>query len=157
MKYLMFCLIFLLPSCRKAPWEVFDTGFEIIVENNIGENLLVATTPGVIDWNTLKLFYLIDNKPVEVYQGNLSCPRNICFVDEPGYERLTIFANTEGTSENTVTLLQWNDQDIDTITCHIVRKNNNSYKVVDKIWFNSVLMYPDSALEGLNRAFKIVK
>ncbi len=155
MKYLLLGLIILFSACRKAPWEVFVVDFDLLVENSQGENLLVATTPGSIDWTDLKLFNLIDNTSVEVYNGNLTCPRNICFADEPGHQRLTIFPNSQGTSEHTITFLQWNDQDTDTIMCHIIRKNDNAYKVLDKIWFNGVLMYPDSALGG-DRVFKVV-
>jgi len=161
MKYLLFCIFGILVSCSKEKLknEVVDTAIDIFVENSEGENLLVGTASNAINPDSIKLMYLINGNVFTVYDSDMDCPRAICSITDSGSERIRVFPNDMENEEYPITYIRWENGDMDTIKCHFVRKDNgsNSSIVCDKVWFNDLLMFPDNAVSGFGRAFKIVK
>lgn len=161
MKYLLFCILGMLVSCtkEKSQSEVVDIGVEIFISNNNGENLLLGSTPNSINPDSIELIYLINGEKFTVYNSNMDCPRGVCYLNDSGSERLGITPNHIESEEYPITYIRWENGDLDTLKCHFVRKDNgtNSSIVCDKVWFNDLLMFPDNAVSGYGRAFKIVK
>jgi hypothetical protein len=161
MKYLIFCILGMLVSCNKekSQNEVIDTSIDIFVENSIGENLLKMTTPNAINPDSINLIYLVNGNMFTVYNADMDCPRSICYITDSGSERIRVFPNDVENEEYPVTYISWGNGDIDTLKCHFIRKDNGSSSsvVCDKVWFNNLPIFPDSAIPGFGRAFKIVK
>jgi hypothetical protein len=79
---------------------------------------------------------LIDENKELFYRGNFDYPRGYALLEDANGEKyLRLFLNTQG--ELPVTLIQFNDTDIDTIECEFIRKNGNINCA--KIWYNDVL------------------
>lgn len=159
MKYLLCFLLALLASCHgdKQCCTLIDIDFDIYVENSAGENLLASATPNAINPENLRLEFRINGGNQQVYNVGQDCPRNICYISESGEERLRIFPNETESEAYPITYLFWSAADVDTIRCHFIRENDNSYVACDKIWYNEVLVYPDSVNLNSVRGFKIVK
>jgi len=161
MKYVLFCILGMLVSCSKEKSQnvVIDIGVEIFISNTNGENLLLGSTPNAINPDSIKLIYKLNGENYTVYNSNMDCPRGICFLNDLGSERIGITPNDTENEEYPITYIRWENGDLDTIKCHFVRKDNgiNSSIVCDKVWFNDSLMFPDNAVAGFGRAFKIVK
>lgn len=161
MKYLFFCILVMLSSCtkEKSLSEVVDIGVEIFISNINGENLLLGSTPNSINPDSIKLIYLINGEEFTVYNASLDCPRGVCYLNDSGSERLGITPNQTKSQEYPITYIRWENGDLDTLKCHFVRKDNgtSSSIVCDKVWFNDVLMFPDNAVSGYGRAFRIMK
>ncbi|MEY3240871.1 MAG: hypothetical protein RIR11_2309 [Bacteroidota bacterium] len=148
----------LFTACKeKNGGEIVDIGIDILVENSAGQNLFLSTTPGALDPNSIKLIYKIGGEDIEFYQGNLDCPRNVCFISDLGSERILVFPNDAENDKYPVTYIQWKEGDLDTLKCHFIRKNQGGHIVCDSAWFNAVQVYPPNALVGFDRAFKIIK
>lgn len=159
MKYLLFCILGMLASCNKDKTQknVIDTQIDVFIENSVGENLLLGSTPNAINPDSIKLQYLINGDKFTVYNSAMDCPRNVCTISDPGSERIRIFPNDEESEDYPITYINWGNGDIDTLKCHFTRKENGSTVICDKVWFNDVLVYPDLAVSGFGRAIKIVK
>ncbi len=145
-------------SCKeKIGGEIIDIDIDIFVENSAGQNLFLSTTPNAIDPGLIKLIYKTGENEVEFYQDNLDCPRNICFLNDSGAERILVFPNYTETEMYPVTYIQWKAGDLDTLKCHFIRKNQGGFISCDSVWFNEMQVYPPHALVGFERAFKVVK
>lgn len=160
MKNLFLLLLCILVSCEKQqPSKIFiDTDIDIVIENDGGNNLLLAQTPNFIVFDSIKLAYLLDGTQFNVYNHNMDCPRSICLINDPGYPvRVRIFPNDIIDEEYPITYINWGNGDIDTLRCLFERKNEGSYLSCSKVWFNEVQMFPNQGIPELGRAFKIVK
>jgi hypothetical protein len=153
-----FVITLLFYACKKETCcGVIDVNIDIIAENSGGQNLFLSTTPGGLDPNSIKLIYKIGDDETEFYQGNLDCPRNVCYISDSGSERIVVFPNDTEKEKYPITYIQWKEGDLDTLKCHFIRKNQGSYLVCDSVWYNGKSVYPPNALNGYNRAFKIVR
>ena len=162
MKQLILFSLVLLFSCNKekASNDILDTYIDIFVEDANGNNLLADGTPNAINFDAVKLMYLVDGVATEVYDGSLDCPKLICHLtSDPGSERVSIFPNAIEDEEFPITYINWGNGDMDTLKCHFVRKDNGSESsvVCDRVWMNDVPMFPESAIVEFGRAFKIIK
>lgn len=161
MKYLILSIFVISLSCKKEYCcDSISTEIDIFVVDTLGNDLLNTEIHGAINTDLIKLMYLIDGDVQEVYEPNMDCPRSVCFLDtDPGRERIRIFPNEVESEEYPITYIDWGNGDIDTLKCHFIRNDdgNSSSIVCDKVWFNNVLEFPDNAIPGLDRAFKIVK
>lgn len=139
--------------------EVIATQIDIFIEDENGNNILNGTTSNAINPDSIKLMYLINGTTHTVYNPDRDCPRSVCYIADPGSERVAIAPNAIEEEEFPITYIDWGNGDIDTLKCHFVRKDNGneSSVVCDKVWFNDLLMFPDNAIPGFGRAFKIVK
>ncbi|MCB0522679.1 MAG: hypothetical protein H6577_10760 [Lewinellaceae bacterium] len=161
MKYIIFFAIGMLISCgmENPTMDVVATNVDIFVEDADGNNLLTGTSTTSINTELIKLIYLINGVDQTAYNPDLDCPRFVCYISDPGSERIRIFPNDTETEEYPITYIDWGNGDMDTLKCHFVRKeyDNASSVVCDKVWFNDLPMFPDSAITEFGRAFKIVK
>lgn len=154
-------MLSLLFSCNKDNPSnvVISTQIDVFVEDASGNNLLIGTSSNAVNFDSIKLMYLINGTSHNVYNSDLDCPRAICLITDTGSERVRIFPNDEVGEEYPITYIDWGNNDIDTLKCHFIRKDNDegSSVVCDKVWLNDTLMFPDSAITEFGRAFKIVK
>lgn len=159
MKYSLFFIFTILASCNreKSDNTIIDTTIDIFIENSAGENLLTDTTENTINLDSIRLEFLINGIKYPVYDVRLDYPRSFFFIQDSSAERIRIFPNDAESEEYPITYILWNSVDVDTVKCHNIRKNDNDYISCDKVWYNGVLMYPDSLIVNFPRAFKIVK
>jgi hypothetical protein len=158
MKHLILFSLVLLFSCNKekTSGDDLDTAVDIFVEDANGNNLLVDGTPNAINFDAVKLIYLVDGDATEVYDERLDCPKFICHeTSDKGSERVRIFPNTAEGEEFPITFINWGNGDMDTLKCHFVR--SESSVVCDKVWLNDVPMFPENAIVEFGRAFRIIK
>jgi hypothetical protein len=151
----------MLLSCTKEKPRntTISSDVDIFIYDKDGHNLLLKTTPNTINFDSIRISYLINSKVLNVYNSDMDCPRAICNVTDSGNERVRIFPNNLENEEFPITYIRWKNGDLDTIKCHFIRKDSeNSYsEVCDKVWFNDLLMCPNNSIKGFDRAFKIVK
>jgi hypothetical protein len=135
---------------------VIDTYIDIIVQNSAGQNLLVNTTPGFINPDSIRLQYLINDSKIDVNYANLDHPRNVFLITEPPV-RIRLFPNDTKSDAYPVTYILWNSSDRDTVKCHVQRTNGGNTERVDQVWFNGVQDFPNNGIPQPGRAFTIVK
>ena len=123
-------------SCKKSTDNavVIDAIVNIQIVDGQNKNLIGEASS--VYFNDLKIYYLIDENKELFYRGNFDYPRGYALLEDANGEKyLRLFLNTQG--ELPVTLIQFNDTDIDTIECEFIRKNGNINCA--KIWYNDVL------------------
>ena len=160
MKYLFLVMCASLVACTKQKESnvVISTAFSMLVENSKGENLLKKTTLNAINAEAIQLSYWINEKKLNVYNSDMDCPTGICPINDANFVGLRVFPNDTKDYEYPLTFIKWENGDIDTIKCHFKRNEGDDMSIIcDKVWFNDVQMFPNNALTGFGRAFKIVK
>lgn len=148
-------------SCSKEKsirGFVLETNVDFNVLNETGEDLLNPATPGYFPFEDMKLFYLINNERVEVFDPYMDLPSNIMLITETSPFRLRCFTydGEEGFTheENGVKIgtaiafLEFNEYDTDTIITEWASKEN--YFVNKKVWYNG-------ELQAVNSVFQVVK
>jgi len=142
-------------SCKKSTDNavVIDAIVNIQIIDGQNKNL-IGEVPSV-DFSDLKIYYLIDEKKELFYKGDLDYPKGYALLeDSHGEKYLRLFLNTQG--DLPITLIQFNDTDIDTVECEFNKKNGNIN--CTKIWYNDVLEWnvkDNSSSE--NREITIIK
>jgi len=132
--------------------EPISTSMDIYVQNEEGNNLLDQ----VYFEKDIKLFYLNNDKLVEVYDPNMDTPRNFKFLDIEENKVLRIFPNTSG-SDFPLTFVKWSEEaEMDTIKCQFKKNDDNLAYRLDTVWYNGEKKFPDQAV-GPTRGFKIEK
>lgn len=159
MKFLLIItgIIILFTNCTKESpvGEVFSVGVDIFIENENGENLLSKNTPNHYDENLMRVSYVINGNSFIAYDGDLDCPSMICVTEELGETWVGILTNYTDTEDYPLTYIHWNESDTDTLKCHYIRNEHGT--VCDEVWFNGEKMFPDKAIVGYDRGFKIIK
>lgn len=112
-----------------------EVGLEFSVFNSQNEDLLNPENPNHLDVADIKLFYVINGEKQEVYDPNLDSPRNFRIFKHENEYRIGVSLNHE-TSGKTMTYLQWNESDVDTIEATIKKTQNSLYS--DEIWLNGI-------------------
>ena len=134
-------------SCSKEPKDgpcIVNLGVDFYIVNQDGEDLLNPETPGFFPFEDMKLYFLIDNEKVEVFDPNLDSPSNIMLITETSPFRLRCFTNDseEGFTheENgykigtAITYLELNEDDTDTIITEWASKE--CFIGNNKVWYN---------------------
>lgn len=135
-------LVFIvLTSCKEQPIRGVNVEVDtyLWVRNSNGQNLLDPATPGHYSRDSIKIFYDINGRKIEMFDPNLRDPRNFAVLKfEPNGEYyIRIFTNMEKTPDNvTLTYIQWNSADEDTI--RVAYERSSSSVVVDKAWWNGI-------------------
>jgi len=81
------------------------------------------------------LFYKVDGEVIEVYDPNMDAPRNFVIYKHENENRIKVYLNDSNTTDRSVTYIQWNNNDTDTIEAlferneHLLRKR--------KVWLNN--------------------
>lgn len=142
-------IVVLIVSCSKKNDEpigfVLSTSFYYNVLNIEGEDLLNPINSGYFPFEDMRLYYIINNEKIEVYDTLMSSPRNIGIVSESTPYRLGVgfHDGQEGFTheENGVrigrstALLEFNDSVTDTIVAEWAAVEGKSF-VIDRIWYN---------------------
>lgn len=135
----VYLITFMLFSCGTDEvngLDIFDTDLEINVTNTKGEDLLDPKNTNSFDQSKIKIFYLIDGKLVEVYDGSKQSPRNFYVAQQEGHYVLTVFLNHSESDKFPETHIQWSENNIDIIKGEFTRTKNAVIKKT--IWFNGV-------------------
>ncbi len=128
-------------------------------KNSTGQNLFDASTKNSFDINKIRLYYLIDNKPVEVSVKNGYNMGNVELISN---NKLKVFTNfdrsniikktTEYNIIENITYLQLSETDTDTIKTH--SKMNKGSFVVSKVWYNGKFVWEN---KGKGELIEILK
>ena len=140
-------LIFL--SCSKKNEEpvgfILSTSFYFNVLDSEGEDLINPSNSGYFPFEDMKLYYIIDNEKIEVYDSLMSSPRNIGLISESIPFRLGVgfhdgqdgFTHEENGIRIglSTALLEFNNSVTDTIVAEWASVEGKSF-VIDRIWYN---------------------
>ncbi len=125
-------------SCDKTDnpeaAAIVDTGIEFSLVNAQNVDLLNPESPNYIDEEGIKIFYVIDGKTKEFYDSDMDAPRNFLIFEHENTYRIRVFMNIADTADKTITYIQWNENDTDTIEATFRRFSNGITK--EKIWLN---------------------
>jgi len=156
--------IVLLAGCEKyespcPKWDQISISIQMMVVDSAGNNLLGDTIPNGIDPERIRLYDEKNGKVQLRYNPNLDVPFWVSYVNEPGRERIVFTPNISVPGEEYITTyIDWGNGDRDTVLSYVWRNGECDNPIIcKKVWFNGVLMYPDSAIKELGRAFRIVK
>ena len=155
---IMLLSVMFLSSCNSDDEKKnefnYSTGFEMIVKNSEGIDLLNPNSPNTLNTNNIKLFYLKNGVSEEVYNPSLDLPRNyMIYLQSDGIYRIRIFPNEIQSEEFPISYIKWNETDIDTIKCKL--KYTENAVVLEKVWFNEVFKLDTTLNNGLT--FEILK
>ncbi len=146
MKYPAFILLLiLLSACRRPCCSIFDLDINISVKDSAGNDLLDPSFPGSFKKDSINIIYLVNGKRANLdylWKFNI-------YQDSSGYV-LRIFPY-DINSEYSVSYIDWNQSDEDTIKCEIERTSNITS--VTKVWFDGQLKWQ----AGTERYFTIIK
>lgn len=153
-----FFLAMVLLSCNSDDNNetdfVYSIGFEMIVKNGGGIDLLNQNSPNTLNTNDIKLYYLINDVSEEVYNPNLDLPRNyMIYEHSDGFYRIKIFPNYAQSEEFPTTYIEWGENDTDTIKCQFKYTNNSI--ALTKVWFNEILELDTES--GTGFTFEVIK
>lgn len=150
MKYVFSLLIILLLSCAPETdcCSNFDVGMQLGVFDSNGFDRLNPGNVNAFTSQNIKIYYVIDG--VTEYQSSGEGDVFKVFKSE-NHENYTISLGVYIKENPSTTLIKWNETDIDTIKCEVLRTSNNTR--ITKVWYNNELKW-----DGVNeRYFEIVK
>lgn len=102
----------------------FAVGFDMSIKDHDGNDLLDPSNPDAFKESEIKLYYVIDGKVEEVFDGRLDSPRNFYIYNRNSEYRIGMTQNYTETSEMPITYIKWNETDTDTITSTFFRSEN---------------------------------
>jgi hypothetical protein len=130
-------------ACSKSDQisiqDNIDRSFEFSVFNSDNEDLLDNTTSNHIIESEIRLFYEENGEVSEVYNANLDYPRNFFIFKHENEYRIRVFLNSTESSEKPITIIQWNENDSDTIETVFERPGNSILK--RHVWFNDLKVW----------------
>ena len=157
-KLLLFLAITALFACDKSndisPGFIVSIEFDFSVFNSQDEDLLDPATPNHIEEDDIRLFYEIDGKILGVYNPYMANPRNFMIYEHENEYRIKVVLNDSDATEETITHIQWNDDDTDIIKARFTRTEN--IVRVNRIWLNDTLIW-DSDTDGGIKYYKLTK
>ncbi len=126
-------------SCyRLCPkWVQFSTSIQVIVEDSLGNNLLVDTVVGSIDPDKIRLYDIYKEKLRMRNYQNLDNPYGVAYIDDLGRKRIA-FSPSIGTREEYITTyIDWGNGDRDTVVSCVWRNGEcNNPIIVEIVGFN---------------------
>jgi hypothetical protein len=144
-RLLVACLTVILSSCNDEQLcgcVNIDLTTYLVVTDDQNNNLLDPSTPGHFEKNKIRIFYVKDGERKEVYSPNLDRPRNFDISNENAAQEyaMKLFPD-EGKIDNeiTTTIIQWSDNDEDTVTCEVRREASSVW--ISKVWYDGTLAY----------------
>ena len=118
---------------------------EFRVSSATGIDMLDPTNANAYLEGSIKIYYLQNGAVNEVYNSNLSLPRNFDIVSpEDSGDSLyfmRIFLNNLE-KENAITYIEWNEADSDTLRANF--RTGKGYTILSKTWFNDVLIFDEN-------------
>jgi hypothetical protein len=140
-----FVFIAILTSCSKSnddepqPQALVDINIELSIKNSSGEDLLDPNNPNAYKAKNIKLYYLINGEKKEIFDENLTYPRNFFIFKHESEYRIRVFQNHSETERLPITYIEWSPDDTDTLQTEIFR-DENSIRAT-KTWFNGELKW----------------
>ncbi len=156
-KLIVFLAIISLFACDKSddisPGFIVSIEFDFSVFNSQDEDLLDPTTPNHIEEDDIRLFYEIDGKILGVYNPYMDNPRNFMIYEHENEYRIKVVLNDSDATEETITHIQWNDDDTDVIKATFTRTRN--IVSVSRVWLNDIEIWDSNDSE--NRYYILIK
>lgn len=151
MKNIILVLLAIMSSCSSG--EIIQAGdflggVKLCVVNELGEDLLNPSHPNAIEFDRIEIFYLIDGEEVNAYNEMRVQPKGIRLLSPWGeYDKyylnlLLNFSNFEKNDGIAYTIIQWDEQDRDTLKAKFSETNSTLSTV--KCWVNEVLVWTDN-------------
>lgn len=154
---LLILSICLLSGCLKKndQGDYVDIYIDLKLENTQGSDLLNPDTENSYNQKDIKLFYLLNGIEHYHFCDNCDYQNHYHFYERDNRFVMRISPSyvTQEDGSDPVTYIQWNDNDRDTIQCHINRNKDGSKIFCSKVWYNDSLVY-DNYYE---RYFTIIK
>ncbi len=156
-KLVLFLALIPLFACSKtdeaSPGYDLNRFFEFLVFNSQDVDILDPATPDHYKEEDIKLFYEVDREIFEVYNSNMSSSGNFSIYKHENEYRIKVFLNDSNTSGKSITHIQWNNTDTDTIEATFERTDH--YCVVSKVWLNELEIWDQSMVD--HQYFKFIK
>ena len=156
-KLIVFLAITGLFACDKSddfsPGFIVSIEFEFSVFNSQDVDLLDPTTPNHIEEDDIRLFYEIDGKILGVYNPYMANPRNFMIFEHENEYRIRVVLNDSDATEETITHIQWNDDDTDVIKATFTRTKNTIH--VSRVWLNDIEIWGSNP--GDSKYFELIK
>jgi hypothetical protein len=157
-KLIVFLAITTLFACDKSddisPGFIVSIEFDFSVFNSQDVDLLDPATPNHIEEDDIRLFYEIDGKILGVYNPYMDNPRNFMIYEHENEYRIKVVLNDSDATEETITHIQWNDDDTDVIKATFSRTKN--IVRVSGVWLNDTQIW-DSDTDGEIKYFQLTK
>ncbi|MCK5794676.1 MAG: hypothetical protein KAH12_08210 [Anaerolineales bacterium] len=137
-------------GCSKSddnlPLYHRDVIFDFSVFNSRNEDLLDPATINHYDSKGIKIFYEIDGETKEIYDPHLDYPRHFMIYEHEHEHRIQVSLNDSNTPENSITYIQWNNVDSDTI--EVLFESTERSILMRNVWFNGQLIWEWSTIEN---------
>lgn len=123
-------------SCKKDAIKgvIMDRSITFSVYNSQNENLLDSVTFNHYEASEIKLFYEVDGEIEEIIRPRMAYPRNFMLFKHENENRIQITLNDSEISDKSITYIQWNNSDTDTVEALFERINLSVFK--SKVWLN---------------------
>lgn len=147
--------ICLLTACKdKQENLVRDTAVEISFSDKHGNDLLDPAFTNAFNSENTDLYYFKDGQPEPVYNGTMNNPKGFIIFQAGTKHLIRIFPSEYVHDRRTITHIQFNKNDTDTIVCQMktIGKSNKSV-IVTKVWYNEELVWDGTG----PRYFNIIK
>ncbi len=160
-KLVGYCFLALvIVSCQDDDIDGYnlDTQFVFEVYNAEGVNLLDPANATSFQASQIDIYYEVDGEKQRVFNGNYTHPENFSIREDEITDKHTmVLGPNDGTDEGTtVTYVQWNENDADTITCDIAR--GKRFAVTTQITYNGQEVWSvDGEDYSERRYFTIIK
>jgi hypothetical protein len=142
-KFMLLLLILLTLSCETDEENHQELNLNNIVEFSVrdekGADLLNPNHPNRLKEDQIKIYYIEDGAPHEVYDPNMDYPRNFYVYKHDNEYRIKIFLNHTANEETPTTIIEWNNMEKDTIESNFIR--NTNALLLEKVWLNKNLIW----------------
>ncbi len=128
-------------ACNDKPQVDIDMDIHLSFVNADGEDLLDTNIENSINSSEINLYYLINNVKVREYVNRMEnhSNLNVRYSDSLQKNVLTVVINYHLDENNqSITFLELNENDTDTIKCDIARGSNLTY--ITTVWYNDQLL-----------------
>lgn len=116
---------------------IIDNKLDFKVLNESNDDLLDSNTTDAINIDNIKLFYIIDGQLQEVYDPLMDYPKNFFVFNDSGNYRIRLFLNSDENEELPETIIQWTENEADTIKAEFKRGLNSL--LLKNVWVNGEL------------------
>jgi hypothetical protein len=135
-KAILFLTIITMISCQNTEedrsFSYFDNAVAFSLKNDEGDDLLDPTNVNALDTSSFKVYYIIDGVKTRYSESHLVDPKGFRVFEHENEYRIAIF--TDFSSDRDITIIEWFENDVDTIEV-LYNKTANSVLKQD-IWLN---------------------
>jgi hypothetical protein len=145
-------------SCEKTSGLggiIMDSGVELLLVDQNQNDLLSKSTINTLNTDNIRIYYVNGTQKNEVFDAKLDFQRNFKIFDVNTGNVMRLFPNDSLIDRYSTTLIEWNQNDVDTIRCSFTK--NSTTLITDSVWYNTNLEYPTNNEYRPRRMFKIVK